>query len=183
MAQRNPKPGLGVRAGNYATALIMVLGVLSGCGTNTNSADTVLTNGRFFTATDDAQWATSVAIDDGKIVYVGDEAGSEKFIGDTTTTRDLEGKLVLPGLVDGHTHPGLISRTSDALDLPAYGTIENVLTAVADYAAANPDKEFIVGGYWQTRLFDEHGRIDQSSTQWLRIARLSWWTVPDTANG
>lgn len=137
--------------------LLVTLFTSSGCERRPDPADLVLTNGRIFTSDGAMEWASALAIRDGTFVYVGVDDGIEVYLGGTTTIHDLDGKLVLPGLVDGHTHPGLISRRYDSLVLPPYGSIDEVLDALAEHAASNPDEEFIVGGYWQTRLFDSQG--------------------------
>jgi len=68
-------------------------------------ADTVYRNGKIYTV--DAQNSTqeSLAVRDGKIVYVGDDAGTGQFIGPETKVIDLGGRMMMPGLVDGHMHP------------------------------------------------------------------------------
>jgi predicted amidohydrolase YtcJ len=47
----------------------------------------------------------ALAVRDGRIVYVGDEAGLEAFLGAGTHLIDLHGRMLMPGLVDGHMHP------------------------------------------------------------------------------
>lgn len=44
-----------------------------------------------------------VAIKDGKIIGVG-EGLDESFLGPETKVEDLEGKVVMPGLIDSHMH-------------------------------------------------------------------------------
>ena len=138
--------------------LILLSAMLIGaCSAERDAADLILINGNIFTANDAAINAEAVAIRDGKFTFVGSNTGASAFEGPRTRIHDLAGAMVIPGLVDSHTHPGLISRTTDSLVLPAYASKPEVLDAVAQYAAANPDAEFIVGGYWQTSLFDERG--------------------------
>src|SRR5687767_8169271 len=48
--------------------------------------------------------ATSIAIDDGKIVEVGSDEEIKAWIGDQTRVVQLAGQTVLPGLVDAHMH-------------------------------------------------------------------------------
>ena len=136
---------------------ILLATLVASCAKEQDAADLVLINGNFFTADQSAVNANAVAIRDGKFLFVGDNSGASSFAGPDTQTHDLAGAMVIPGLVDSHTHPGYISRTSDELVLPAYASKAEVLEAVAQYAAANPDAEFINGGYWQTSLFDERG--------------------------
>src|SRR6185369_5937549 len=47
-----------------------------------------------------------VAVSGGRIVYVGTNAGVQPYLAKQTKTVDLHGRLVLPGLIDSHIHPG-----------------------------------------------------------------------------
>ncbi|MGB6309150.1 MAG: amidohydrolase, partial [Steroidobacteraceae bacterium] len=47
----------------------------------------------------------ALAIRAGRIVYVGSDAGLAAFVGPKTTVIDLHGRMLMPGLVDGHSHP------------------------------------------------------------------------------
>lgn len=136
---------------------VIAISFLGACADRQDAADLVLTGGKFFTADKSAISASAVAVRGGKFVFVGGDSGAADFVGADTKVIDLGGATVIPGIVDSHTHPGLISRTADTLTLPAYASKAEVLEAVAQYAAENPDAEFIVGGYWQTALFDENG--------------------------
>ena len=94
----------------------IVLGFLL-IGTAT-SADMVLTNGQIYTVDDSQPWAEAVAIENGRFEYVGNADGVRAFIDSDTVEYDLQGRFVLPGLVDSHTHPGLVARSVDYVDLP-----------------------------------------------------------------
>jgi predicted amidohydrolase YtcJ len=68
-------------------------------------ADAVYLNGTLYTvdASDNVQQA--LALRDGRLVYVGSNAGARALIGSATKVIDLQQHLVMPGLVDGHMHP------------------------------------------------------------------------------
>jgi hypothetical protein len=68
-------------------------------------ADVVYQNGYVYTvdAHDGVQHA--LAVRNGVIVYVGDDAGVKPLIGKSTQVVDLHGRMMMPGLVDGHMHP------------------------------------------------------------------------------
>jgi len=68
-------------------------------------ADRVYRNGVIFTAGAHNETAEALAIRDGRIIYVGDNAGAAAFIGGATTVVDLKGRFLMPGLIDGHMHP------------------------------------------------------------------------------
>jgi len=68
-------------------------------------ADLVLTGGKIYTEDSAHSSAAALVVKDGKIVYVGSNAGAQRWIGPGTKKEELEGRLVLPGLIDSHVHP------------------------------------------------------------------------------
>ncbi|WP_373989262.1 amidohydrolase [Duganella sp. BuS-21] len=68
-------------------------------------ADVVYRNGYVYTvdAKDSVQQA--LAVRGGRIVYVGDDAGAKAHTGRRTEVIDLQRRMLMPGLVDGHMHP------------------------------------------------------------------------------
>ena len=87
-----------------------VLAVIAGAAANALGdpkapADVVVVNARIYTESPDHAYAQALAVQDGKIVYVGTREGAAAWIGSGTKTLDLKGKLVLPGLIDSHMHP------------------------------------------------------------------------------
>lgn len=67
-------------------------------------ATRVLTNGKIFTANANELWAQAVVLEGNKIAYVGTSEGAMQFAGENAKVEDLGGKLVTPGLIDGHLH-------------------------------------------------------------------------------
>ncbi len=120
-------------------------------------ADTVLGNARIYTVDVYRPWAEAVAVRDGEVVYVGDKSGASAYVGPDTTRYDLKGKLVLPGLIDGHTHPGMVGLSHGELLLPDVESKEELLSAIARLVAENPDTPVLRAGYWANELFDEDG--------------------------
>jgi predicted amidohydrolase YtcJ len=79
--------------------------VVSSSGAADAPADRVYRNAAVFTADEKNPAAEAVAIRDGRIVYVGSNAGAVPFIGPATKIVDLHGGFLMPGLIDGHLHP------------------------------------------------------------------------------
>lgn len=75
-------------------------------GGGSEAADLVLTHGYIYTVDAKDRVEQAVAVRDGRIVYVGSDAGAQRYI-DASRTRvvDLGGRMLMPGLVDGHVHP------------------------------------------------------------------------------
>ena len=69
------------------------------------TADRVYRNGMVYTADAHGSIVEAVAIREGHIVYLGNNAGVVSYIGPATKVTDLQGGFLMPGLVDGHLHP------------------------------------------------------------------------------
>lgn len=97
------------RLATATTATLIAVAVLAACGGDDRPepADTVLKNGHVVTVDGQDSVAEAVALRGGRIVYVGDDAGAQAYVGATGQTRviDLAGRMLMPGLVDGHVHP------------------------------------------------------------------------------
>ena len=69
------------------------------------AADVVINGAKIYTADKARSMAQALAIRNGKLVFVGTDAGAQKWVGPNTRIAKLGGKLVLPGLFDSHIHP------------------------------------------------------------------------------
>ena len=76
----------------------------------------ILINGKIYTEDKRNPWAEAVAIDGRHFAHVGttkDVRAYAKFHwSDDFETVDLGGKTVLPSLIEGHTHPAMMSKTA-----------------------------------------------------------------------
>lgn len=71
----------------------------------TAPADTVYRNGYVYTVDASDSVRQALAVRGGRIVYVGDNAGVQPLTGKATKVIDLKGRMLMPGLIDGHMHP------------------------------------------------------------------------------
>ena len=122
---------------------------------------TVLTNAIIFTANDNAPFANTVAFDGEKIVYVGKSELNElrKRFTDDTKIIDLNGKMIVPGFIDSHAHPGMVSQSAWHIRLPWTEDVDELLDFVREYAAKTPKEEapFLYFEYYPTSMFGEKG--------------------------
>src|SRR5262245_32118437 len=70
------------------------------------------------------EFAEAVAIDSGKVVFVGTTKKARAFVGPDTRVIDLGGRMVMPGIVDGHFHG---TRMTDCHLEYEGGTIDRIL--------------------------------------------------------
>jgi len=144
----------------------MVLSLFAACGAgktvetepaesaSAESATLVFRNGIIQTMVDEADTAQAVAIKDNMIIYVGDDAGVEKYISNETEVIDLNGQMMTPGFMDGHLHaPGIWIDQLYNIALNAYTTNEEYLKAIKDYIAANPDQVYYEGSTFQLNAY------------------------------
>ncbi|MGK2931951.1 MAG: amidohydrolase [Solirubrobacterales bacterium] len=68
-------------------------------------ADRVLTNGAIYTVDGPQTWARAIAVTGSRIVAVGSNRKVRAYEGPKTKVTDLKGRMVMPGLQDGHSHP------------------------------------------------------------------------------
>ncbi len=95
-----PRAGRVVATG-LATWGWAALALAAPAGNPVAPADTVLRNGTILTLDARDTKAYVIAIREGRIVYVGNDAGSKAYIGPATHVTDLHSHLVMPGLVEG----------------------------------------------------------------------------------
>ena len=69
-----------------------------------DKADMLFLNGKIITVDSKETIAEAVAIKGNKILKVGNRKELEKLIDEDTQVIDLDGKTMLPGFIDSHTH-------------------------------------------------------------------------------
>ena len=69
------------------------------------NADVIFINANIITAAEKGARGNSMALEAGKIVYVGDVKSTIKFKNAQTKIIDLKGKTIIPGFNDVHLHP------------------------------------------------------------------------------
>jgi predicted amidohydrolase YtcJ len=80
-------------------------------------ADLVLLHGRIHTEDAARSVAQALAVRGNTIVAVGTDPSITAFVGPGTRTVDLGGRVVLPGIIDAHTHPAQSAQDLDKCSL------------------------------------------------------------------
>lgn len=136
----------------FSSILILAFIVfLNSCSESNNDqkANTIYTNGKIYTVNEEQPWAEAVAIKDGKFIKVGSFDEVNAFKGAKSEIIDLEGKFVMPGIVDMHAHPFTgVDMGIGGLNLNNPGDREEIIKDIKDYVKENPDKDVILGGNW-----------------------------------
>src|SRR5262245_30518585 len=90
-------------------------------------ADLILHHGKVATVDESFTLHEAIAVQDGRVVEVGRDADVLKRRGPRTEVVDLQGKLVLPGLMDSHTHPADACLTEFDHPVPSMERLQDVL--------------------------------------------------------
>lgn len=89
----------------YFAGLMLLTAVSAQGAAVEPAADTVYRNGTIYTVDAGDSVRQALAVRAGRIVYVGDNAGVKPLTGKATKVIDLKGRMLMPGLIDGHMHP------------------------------------------------------------------------------
>lgn len=118
-------------------------------------ADTVIDNANGYTLNAKNQLVqfTSMAFDDkGKVIAVGSaQEVAAKAPGAQHV--DMQGRAVLPGLIDAHGHVFGLGDMLIRLDLSATTSLDAALGAIAAYAKSNPDSAWLQGRGWNQEVW------------------------------
>src|SRR5687768_15213149 len=106
-------------------------------------ADLVLLNGKIATVDEKFTIVEALAVKDGKILRVGTNREVLETKGDQTELVDLGGKMVLPGLMDSHTHPTSASMFEFDPPVPEMESIEDVLEYIRSRTRAVAEGSWI----------------------------------------
>ncbi|MGH9814364.1 MAG: amidohydrolase, partial [Candidatus Acidiferrales bacterium] len=119
-------------------------------------ADIVLLNARIYTVDPHLKLAQALAIREGRIIAVGTSEEMKHWTGPETKVLDLEGKLVLPGFNDAHTHLGHAGAELVSVNLKGTRSIadfqQRIRARLADYQPG----EWVTGSGWDQSLWAEN---------------------------
>lgn len=111
-------------------------------------ADVVYENAVIWTGQTDSSFAEAMAIEGGKILFIGPADSIEGYTGPNTETIDLGGAFVVPGLIDNHTHfldGGFqLGRVELRPVRSRSAFTERIRLAARDL----PDGRWVLGGNW-----------------------------------
>lgn len=130
-------------------------------GREATGADAVYRNGAIYTLDELRPWAEAIAVRDGRIVAVGNDAEVAARVGKGTRIVDLDGRFVLPGFRDSHVHPILGGLKTRGLFVHPDLDAEAAAAVIGDYARAHPGQRIIVARGFGSQLKPHRSVLDR----------------------
>lgn len=129
--------------------ILALAAVATACaGGDGADADLVFTGGTVWTGDPANPTATAVAVKGGRIVAVGDDDAVASLVGAGTRVVALEGRTLLPGIIDAHTHFLDGGFKLAGVDLRSADTPEEFARRIGAFARTVPPGTWITGGDW-----------------------------------
>ncbi len=116
-------------------------------------ADAIYRNGFVYTADAFRSTAQAIAVRDGTFFRIGTNEDMDAVIGPETQVIDLQGGMVMPGIVDSHIHPvrGGLGQLFFC-NFPVESTVEQILDTVKDCVANADQGAWVEGKTWDSSL-------------------------------
>ena len=126
------------------------------CAAESGPPDSIFHNGNVLTIDPLFRKAEAFAVTGDRITAVGTNAEMSALARPQTQRIDLQGKTVLPGIIDSHSHPVPAAMYELDHEIPTMETIGDVLAYFRDRAKAVPKGEWIgLQQVFITRLKDK----------------------------
>jgi len=112
--------------------------------------------GKIFTSNVQDKWAEALIYEKDLIVYVGNRAGSQQFITDSTTIIELDkDNLVLPGFIDTHMHylQGGLQLTSHSIE--ACCSVKELQQQIINHLEKFPHAEWVFADGYRDIMFPQ----------------------------
>ncbi len=144
---------LSVRPAFISTVLVLL--VVAGCTvTQEPEVRLVLINGKIVTADSLMPAAEALAVAGDTIVAVGSTEKVSAMIGAETRVIDLEGRLAVPGFIEGHGHYMGLGEARRILDLTAVKSWDEIVEMVREAAAEAEPGEWVTGRGWHQEKWE-----------------------------
>lgn len=139
--------------------LLIILSFLFSC-TDEQTADLVISNGKIYTVDQKNTVVEAVAVKDGKILETGSTNEINSYIGEETTTIDLNGRLMTPGLIEGHGHFMGMGYSLMSLNLMGTSSYQEVVEKVREAVAEAEPGEWILGRGWHQSKWGNTAEVE-----------------------
>ena len=136
-------------------SLFLVCLLIAGCLPASETADLILTNGKIVTVDDAHPEAQALAIKADTIMAIGSMEEIAALAGRETAVIDLQGKLAIPGFIEGHAHFMGVGNAEMIIKLASASSWQEIIDKVEAAVAEAEPGEWITGRGWHQEKWDE----------------------------
>src|SRR3954470_20895625 len=128
---------------------ILALVVASQLGAQASRpADLIVTNARIYTVDDSRPVVSALAVRDGRIAFAGSVREAMSLKGTATKVVDLNGRTIIPGMVDAHGHLLGLGQSLRTVNLVGTKSYDEVIARVVERAKTMQPGQWIIGRGW-----------------------------------
>lgn len=114
-----------------------------------------IVQGCIYTANKDMKFARAMALQNGKILYVGDLQGAKNILPAAPIIKKQG--FIMPGIAEGHAHITCTSETVFGVTLNNLHSVEEYQDKIRDFIKTHPEEKVIWGSGYDNGIFDSTG--------------------------
>ncbi len=130
------------------SAVLIVLTLVIGRSTFATQVDLIVGGAKVWTGTSEQPWAEAVAVTGDRIAAVGSFSDLLELSNPETRVIRLEGGLVVPGLIDNHTHFDRAGELLLGINLLDVSDEDSLQARIGEAIGRLPEGAWVLGGDW-----------------------------------
>jgi hypothetical protein len=138
----------------FPVLMLVLATLLAGCGADGPPADLVLRGGKVVTVDSTRPEAEAVAVRGDRIAAVGTDEEIAAYIGSETRVIELDGRLLIPGFIEGHAHYLSLGEARLNLDVGQARSWDEIVSMVEAAVAEAEPGDWILGRGWHQEKWD-----------------------------
>ena len=142
--------------------LLLIFSVVAACSKTDIEPNIIFKNASVYTVNKNQPWASSVVVQNEKIIFVGSDDDASAFANKNSQIIDLNKKMILPGFHDIHVHPVHGGVTFLQCNLTDIRGIDNLLSKIKNCAEEKGPNEWVLGGGWAVDNFSAMNLPDKT---------------------
>ena len=146
----------------FTTIFLFIFLFFSPANSQNQTADLIVTNAVVRTMDDKLPRAQSIAVLGNKIIFVGKDSETKKFIGAKTKIIDAKGKVIIPGFNDAHVHILGMGNLFSTVDLRFTRTPQEMVEKIKYQIRFLPKGCWILGGQWNNQNWSPNDLPDKN---------------------
>ncbi len=119
----------------------------------------LIKSARVYTVNASQPWAEAVGVAGDRIVFVGSDRDAAGLVGPETSVVEAGGRLLLPGLIDAHTHCISAYQTYFWANLTRVDSFEELARTLRKHADEHPEHRLVGGSGFRYSAITVDGRL------------------------